>query len=444
MRTGPLLAGAAAADITPTTPMFLYGYPHVERRSEGVHDPLAAAALVLDNGETQVALCALDLIFISKRMVNAIRERVRAATGLPAHNLLVSCTHTHSGPITVDMISNRDDPAVPPADEQYVEFVIGAAADALVRAYQARRPAELAIAVADGTGVGGNRRADDGPVDPEVPVIVARDHAGRSPIAVCTTYCMHPTVLHEDSKRVSADFPGYARQRVLDELGDDMVYLYHTGPAGDQSPRRHIRANTFDEAGRLGKMLGDRIVDSVSRLNNADYRSDVSLAAWSSDVMLEPKTFPPVEEAERRLADARETLRRLMQSGAPRPEVRTAECDLFGAEEAVTLAAAAADGALADVLAQVLPAEVQVLDIAGRCFVGLPGELFAAYSLRIKERSPAKTFVIALANGELQGYIVTDAAAAEGGYEAGNGLFPPQAGERLVDEAIRLINARRV
>jgi hypothetical protein len=51
------------------------------------------------------------------------------------------------------------------------------------------------------------------------------------------------------------------------------------------------------------------------------------------------------------------------------------------------------------------------------------------------------TFVISLANGELQGYIVTEEAALEGGYEASNSLFGPQSGQMLIDMTLELLGA---
>ena len=68
---------------------------------------------------------------------------------------------------------------------------------------------------------------------------------------------MHPTVLHEDSTLVSGDFPAMTRQYLQEHvLGADCPVLYHTGPSGNQSPRHVTRANTFDEAERLGGLLG--------------------------------------------------------------------------------------------------------------------------------------------------------------------------------------------
>ena len=80
--------------------------------------------------------------------------------------------------------------------------------------------------------------------------------------------------------------------------------------------------------------------------------------------------------------------------------------------------------------------EVQVLRVGETFYVGLPGECFVEYGLEVKRHAPERTFVISLANGELQGYIVTPEAT---GYEAAFSLFTPQAGHILVDAALRLV-----
>jgi hypothetical protein len=70
-----------------------------------------------------------------------------------------------------------------------------------------------------------------------------------------------------------------------------------------------------------------------------------------------------------------------------------------------------------------------------------PGEFFVEYALEVKARSP-HTFVITMANGELQGYIVTPEAAARGTYEATNALFHPDSGRRIVEATLSLLAAR--
>lgn len=135
---------------------------------------------------------------------------------------------------------------------------------------------------------------------------------------------------------------------------------------------------------------------------------------------------------------ARERHATLQRTGAPAAAVRTAECDVFGAEETAELARAAGDGRLKEAIAARTPAEIQAISIGPWTFVGWPGEFFVEYALAVRARVPG-TFVISLANGELQGYIVTPEAAARGVYEAGNAVFAPENGQRFVDATVALL-----
>ena len=82
---------------------------------------------------------------------------------------------------------------------------------------------------------------------------------------------------------------------------------------------------------------------------------------------------------------------------------------------------------------------MQVFRVGDAYLAALPGEHFVEYGLEIKRRAPGRAFVIANANGELQGYIVTPEAAAAGGYEAAWALFRPESGARLVETAVGLM-----
>ena len=114
--------------------------------------------------------------------------------------------------------------------------------------------------------------------------------------------------------------------------------------------------------------------------------------------------------------------------------------DWFGAGETVTLARAAAEGRIDGVAASCLPAEIQAISIGPWTFVGWPGETFVEYALALEARAQA-AHVISLANGELQGYIVTREAIAEGAYEAGNALFDYSSGSILVERTLKLLSA---
>ena len=161
---------------------------------------------------------------------------------------------------------------------------------------------------------------------------------------------MHPTVLHEDSTLISGDFPAMTRQYLQEHvLGSDCPVLYHTGPSGNQSPRHVTRSNTFDEAARLGGLLGQfhRQGDRLDRPLRATSR----LAVRRKLIDLPARTFPRSIRHKKQLDRAAERLETLRRSGADRREVRTAECDWFGAEETLTLARAAASGRLREAIA---------------------------------------------------------------------------------------------
>jgi neutral ceramidase len=434
-----LKAGASAADITPQDSQFLYGYPYVERYSTGVHDPLYSSALYLSNEQAEVMFIANDGIFAGKQVTQRARKRIADAVGIPTCNIMITATHTHSAPNTVDYVSCENDPVVPKADRGYIQIFEDGIVAAALEAYRKAQPAQVGLAIADGTGVGTNRRDPSGPADPQVPVLMVKAADDDEWIACMLVYSMHPTVLHEDSKLASGDFPGMTRlylQRHV--LGEDCPVLYHTGPEGNQSPRHVTRANTFAEAERLGEMLGRAIAKMIPKVV---YTSSVSLKSYQRSVEIPRRTLPSVAEAAAKCKHALQKLDHLRRTNAPPQETRTAECDWFGAEETFTLAKAADEGRLDDFYDLCLPAEVQILKIGPWSFVGWPGEVFVEYALAVKERH-ADTFVINLANGDLQGYIVTEEAALEGGYEASQALFGPESGRTLVETTLDLLAAR--
>jgi hypothetical protein len=425
-----LRAGVGVREITPRTPTFLVGYPHVPRVSTGVHDPLLATALCLRRGTDAVVLAALDLLFLAPATARAVRRRIADAVGIPEAHVLVSCTHTHSGPVTVDYLAWRDDPCVPPANPAYVASVVDQLVDA------APHDAVVAWTSADARGVGGNRLSPAGITDPEAGVLAVRTRDGAW-LALATVYGMHPTVLHEDSTLVSADFPAYTRRMLHDALGATVVY--HNAPCGNQSPRYAVTGQTFAEAERLGRTLGARILTAVAALRDADFTADPVLGGGLAQIDTVLRAMPSVADAQACLVARRAEYARLQADGAPHGPVRTAECAVFGAEETVTLAQAQADGSLSALHAAYRHADVQAVRIGPRVLVGWPGELFTEFALELKRRAPLPAHAVCLANGELQGYIVTPEAAAAGGYEAANSLFAPETGARLVDAGVALI-----
>lgn len=433
-----LKAGAATKDVTPTTPCFLYGYPHVPRTSTGAHDPLLAAALVLESGGQSCAFIAADVIFVSKALTQHVRERLALATGLPEHAICISATHTHSGPLTVQYLSNESDPIIPPVDADYLAILEDGLVAAGVQAWNECRAAEVGFARADATGIGTCRHDPQGPSDLSVPVLAAREAGGGRPIGLMLICAMHPTVLHEDSTLISADFPGFARQYLQQHVvGEACPVIYHTGAAGDQSPRHVTHGNTFAEAARLGNLLGSAVERA---LVDATYSTHLQLKCAHRLVDLPHRPPPNLQDARERVHAARARLDHLMASQAPRTQARTAECDWFGAQETLAIAKAAAEGRLAQALEGSLPAEIQILAVGPHVFIAWPGEFFVEFALRVRKISPEAS-IITLANGELQGYAVTAQAVANQWYEAGNSLLSnPDAGDAMVRRTLELLH----
>lgn len=430
-------SGAAAVDVTPKSATFLYGYPHVERQSTGVSDPLLASALYLSDGATRVLFIANDILFIPKPLSEKARGRIEASTGVPADHVMITATHTHSGPVTTKMLSNASDPIVPEPDPAYLKLLEDGIVAAAEQACAGARPAKVGLETVDGSGLGGNRHDPAGVRDPEVPVLAVRSAEDDAYIGLMVVCSMHPTVLHEDSTLISGDFPGFTRRYLQDNVvGTGCPVVYHMGAAGNQSPRHITRSNTLQEANRLGEILGKSIAD---RLAAVDYQPSLSLSCTQSLLALPLRGFPPVAEADAARDKARQRFEHLRDTQAPRAETRSAECDWFGAEETATLSRAAHSGQLEQAAAACMPARVQVIHLGPWSFIGWPGEVYVEFALEVKRQCPG-SYVITLANSDLEGYLVTQEAVEQASYESGNAVFKsPESGNLLVDATLDLL-----
>src|SRR5947209_17732721 len=95
-----LRAGAAAVDISPPEGTPLAGY-YSPRGARAALDPLFSKALVLEQGGTKAALVVCDLISLPRYTVEEARRLIEKQTGIPAAHVMVSATHTHTGPALI-------------------------------------------------------------------------------------------------------------------------------------------------------------------------------------------------------------------------------------------------------------------------------------------------------------------------------------------------------
>lgn len=428
-----LKAGAAVQNITPQKPHFLFGYPFVERISTGVHDWLYSSSLYLSDGDQQTILISNDLIYIDKYSAARIRKAITEQTGIPEKNILIAATHTHSGPVTVDCVISANDPIVPKADKEYVEFMEQKTIESACEAFRQAVPAKNSFFKVDSTGIGTNRHDPSGPKDMEVPVLVLKNQKNEylASLLVCN---MHPTVLHEDSTLYSSDFPFYIRDILQKKyLGTECPVIYFTGASGNQSPRHVTKANTFTEAKRLGNIVAQAAGETI--LKGLNFSSSIKIDCRQRLIDLPKKRFPSIEQTEQHRLSAKEKFETLRECSRNMQEIRSAEVDWFGAEEIAFLSRLTQSKILEEAYAKCLPAEIQIVKIGDWNFVAWPGEIFVEYVLELKKRAK-DIFLITLANGELQGYISTQEANEKGYYEASNSFFDYRSGEILLKETL--------
>ncbi len=434
-------AGVALADISPKEGVSLGGYPHHPRHNTGVHDPLYAACLYLDDGETRLVIVTMDLLMFSKRYVRTVREAAAAATDVPASNIMICCSHTHSAPrasamFTMDAVERGQGP-----DEGFVAATNASLVDLIRSAVS--DPFDAAVGVGRGycgreDGVGGNRRDPMGIADPEVWTIGVKDAAGKWR-AVLVKYALHPTFLHSDNLLVSADYPGYIRSRLARTV-PEATFLFAQGTSGNQSPRYFRSGKTFAEAERVGGAIA---TEAQAVLDAMTVSRESKLLARSVETDIELRSLPDRAEAERRAEQARKEWETIAAGGAGERDVWNAELKFLGAEDTLSFVMLRDSGSI-DIVSEDLPAEIQVIGIGDARMVCLPGELFVEFGLSIQFRAPfARCFVVELANGVLPGYAVTARACAEGGYEVGASLLTARSGEQLVDAAVELLYQTR-
>ncbi|MGD2104699.1 MAG: neutral/alkaline non-lysosomal ceramidase N-terminal domain-containing protein [Anaerolineae bacterium] len=404
MTEANLLAGAAEVDITPPIGVPMEGYVAREGNSVGVHDPLLAQALLLRAGQDAILLFTLDFLGVGLDFTRRVREQVARAIDVRETDILLACTHTHSGPAgflpRVSGLGAEQDPGL---QEITIRKLAGAARWAESRL----RPALVGVATGQITEIGRNRNnPESGPLDPSVVVLRVDDGDGE-PVAVLMNYGCHPTVLGYKNRLLSADYPGAARS-LLRDVYPETVFMFANGASGDVSTRFTRRDQTFREVLRMGRILGGEV---LRLLQTIEPSTPTSLSSRVADIELPIRDLPSADAAAQVLEARQAELERMQQTGASHGDLRRATTKVEGARVQVRLVEALADR-------DHVATQVQVIRIGDLVYAGLPGEPFSRVVLDLKARSSAKaTAVISYANDDV-GYFPDDQSMAEGTYEA--------------------------
>lgn len=439
-----LKACMTRADITPPLGLTLEGYPHYPRHNTGAHDPLYAACMYLDNGENEVAMVTLDLLFFSKQHVKAVRKAVEEKCGIKGSNIMISCSHTHSGPmasssIDLDTILNQVQ-----QPKEYVEFlknkIIEIICEAKANAFPALFARGTEICGAE-SGIGGNRRAPGGPHDPLVSVWAIKDTNDVIRGAM-VNYTLHPTFIHEWSTVCTADYPCYLKLEIEEKYTDCLVG-FAQGTSGNQSSRYYRQGESYDEAERVGRTLG-KAANKV--LESALWTDELDIRVASEEIPVELREFKTVEElkaeAERDKAIYEELYAKYGKS-ENREEYylwQNANLKYLGSENQLGYALAREKGLKIEILEDETPAEIQIFALGDLAIIGLQGEIFVEFGIYLKAMAGFYMTVInELSNGDLPGYLCTPESAVTGGYEVGASMLDINFGKHFINKVLDVI-----
>lgn len=434
-----LMAGAAAVDITPPIGVDLCGYGNRIGPSVGIHDPLHAKALYLHCGG-QALIITSDLVGLDYKSVATVREAIAQATDLDADQIMVSCSHTHSGPATTCL------PTLGKTDPDYMALLLRKLVSAGHMAVEHAAPA-WAGHNREPVSVGYNRREmpwpRSGECAPEKGTICGvvdtlAVNSADGPLARLFIHAAHAVTLGGDNLLISADWPGYA-QRFLEALEPGAIALFGQGCCGNinSDPR-----GSFEIAEIQGRTMAGAVMKAVEL---SHMRNDLQVATAREQFTLPCFDPPPLHEAEAILAQARDEQQAAAQTENNYGLVMMREGMVRWAEWLVQMARQQATGLTVDY-------ELQAARVGDWALVGLPGEAFVEYALNIQGRSPfQQTAVMAYTNGN-PGYIPTACAYETGGYEVdvayrfyggGRTMIRPES-EALILDAADCLLARLV
>ncbi len=407
------MAGAAVADITPDVtemrvPSSGYG-ARGKTPMKGVRDHVHCKALVVSGGDERAALVTCDLIGISR----TLREKVvagLAGSGIDDKNLMMTASHTHSGPgamqknFIAGLVFGR-------YNEELTQTTADKIVAAVKRANSNMQPATLLVARTKVEGATRNRRDPAGSynydtrrftnaydpdnpenvIDTELTLLRIDDQSGK-PMAVVISFATHATVLGSDNMMISADWPGLT-QRKVEEAVPGAVALFVNGAIGDQAPAMEVDQISDDE---YLEIIGGKVADgALSVLDSAEQVSALPLRS-----IMDRREIPPGN--------------RVMGIRVPRSLIKHYFPEM----------------------------PLQAIRMGDVTLMGAPVEMVSDIGHIMKEGADGQgveyPVVAGLANGVFL-YCVTPDDFEQGGYEAGNTIYGKIEAGVLIGEQMMLV-----
>ncbi len=388
-------AGISRTIITPSNPIWLAGYASRTHPSEGVLTDLWVKILAIEDAKNKKAvLISCDLLGFPKKMSDRIRDQIAIRYGLTRSQIILSYTHTHSGPVLTGALFD-----IYPLDENQLKVIKDYSdnlekkiVDLTGEALGAMVPAKI-YSQSGITRFQVNRRNNTeasltpqtelkGPNDYSVPVLKVTGLSGNL-MAVAFGYACHATVL--DIYQISGDYPGYA-QIEIEKAHPGASAMFFQGAAADQNPlpRRSIP---------LAKQYGKELAAAVERVLGENMKPlDPVLWTSYSEVNLE-FSAPPSKDSLIKIANEEVGYQK-----------RWAVNQLSTLKNNGSLMTS-------------YPYPLEVWKLGNQVIMALGGELVVEYSIGLKKLFGPDIFVMGYVNDDMA-YIPSETILDEGGYEA--------------------------
>lgn len=261
-------AGIAVRNVSPDPLLPVVGGAGPSHPVKAKAGELTVRALVLEEGTNRVAIVSSDFLGFPSVLCNRVRAAVNE---LPADNILIGATHTHSAP---DCYGFPLDPGgVTSASPAYLETVCGRMAEALKEAVSNLQPVRLKLATGEAKGKIAYNYYAEQLYDPRCHVIQALDESGR-PVATLVNYAIHPEVLGSEVGLCSPDLVGPLYDRLATKGGGVGIFM-NSAQGGmvtaDNRQPGGREARDWAECVRIGTLLADealRIVQDAPMQEN--------------------------------------------------------------------------------------------------------------------------------------------------------------------------------
>ena len=429
---GKLTAAAGEVDLEPIIGSWLTGFGLRVWPSNGLRDTLMARAVLLHDGQTKIVIVSCDLIGILAPAIAKLRARIAANSNIPANNIVISCTHTHSAPATMPfrgVLGYINHHWWASVQDKIVALVTGLEAQL--------QPATVRHGSTQVEGISYNRQDQTHPIDRALTAIAIDDAQGAR-MATLVNFALHPVTLSYGNLKISGDVQGEAMRRTQQAQGG--VALYLQGACGDVNPTVDLKRGwgngTFEDVVEMGTALAAGV--DVA-LQNTTATGDAQLQAKQSTIHLPLDAPPTPQQLAALIAQFEANLRKAREED----NVANEGIALTYLRWAAEVQGAVANGSLPTTA----PIEVWMAAINDLRLVAVPLEPYSDIGLDFKRGiQPLTGVFMGYANG-LLGYCAADWAKDQGGYGPDDACrwFPEQltpigrgAAQLVTEAAVRL------